>query len=71
MYSLIDIRLWDIYIPVELRKVCKFTKQFMYLKRAPDSSGRALLRCGMSLGPSAAGGCLTSATLLFFKDLQV
>ena len=30
----------------------------MYLKRAPASSGRAVLRCGMSWGPNAAGGSL-------------
>ena len=28
----------------------------MYLKRAPASSGRALLWCGVSLGPSGSGG---------------
>ena len=32
----------------------------MYLKRAPASSGRATLRCGMSWGPSATGGCISS-----------
>ena len=43
----------------------------MYLKRAPASPGRAVLRCGMSLGPSAAGGSPTSATLSLFNELQV
>ena len=32
----------------------------MYLKRAPASSGRATLRCGMSWGPSATGDCISS-----------
>ena len=35
----------------------------MYLKIATASYGRTLLHCGMSLGPGAAGGYLTSATL--------
>ena len=40
--------------------LCKFTKQLIYLKGALASSSRALLWCGMSWGPNAAGGCLTS-----------
>ena len=47
-----------------------FYQVSLYLKRAPDSSGRAVLRCGMSWGPSAAGGSLTSATLSLFSELQ-
>ena len=62
---------WDLYRPAKLRKDCKFPKLFMYLKRAPASSGRAVLRYGMSWGPSAAGGSPTSATLSLFRKLQV
>ena len=43
----------------------------MYLKRAPASSGRAVLQCGMSWGTSAAGGSPTTATLSLFSELQV
>ena len=43
----------------------------MYLKRAPASSGRAVLRCGMSWGPSAAGGSPTSAALSLLCEFQV
>ena len=50
--------------------VCKFTKRFMYMKRAWASSRRAFLWCGMSWGPGAAGGCLTSVTLSLFSELQ-
>ena len=45
-----------------MRKDCKFSKQFMYLKGAPASSGRATLRCGMSLGPSGTGGINSSGS---------
>ena len=62
---------WDIYRPVKLRQNWKFSKLFMYLKRAPASSGRAVLRCGMSWGPSAAVGSPTSAALSLFSELQV
>ena len=43
----------------------------MYLTRAPASSVCALLWCGMSLGPGAAGGCLIRATLSLLSGLQV
>ena len=69
--SLIVVSHCENYIFVELRKDCKFSKLFMYLKRAPASSGCALLRCGMSWGPSAAGGSPTSAALSLFSKLKV
>ena len=62
---------WEIYRPFKLRQDCKLSKLFMYLKRAPASSGRALLRWGMSLGPSAAGGSPTSAALFLFSKVHV
>ena len=64
-------RHWDVYTHLELRNDCKFSKLFMYLKRAPASSGRALLWCDVSWWPSAAGGSATSATLSLFSELQV
>ena len=52
------------YTYVELKMVCKFTKQFMYLKKAPAVSGHTLVWCGMSWGPGEAGGCLIGYYLL-------
>ena len=56
----------EIYTSAKLRKDCKFSKLFTYLKRAPASSGRALLRCGVSLGPSGSGGSNSSGSSSVF-----
>ena len=53
-----------------MRLDCKFSKLFIYLKRASASSGGALLRCGISWGPSAAGGSTTSAALPFLVNYR-
>ena len=53
---------WQIYRPLLWRRLWKSIKQFMYPKRAPASSGRATLRCGMSWGPGATGGCNSSGS---------
>ena len=54
-YYFIVTRQWDIYRQDNLRQDCKYSKLFMYLKRAPASSSHAVLWCGISYGPSAAG----------------
>ena len=51
-------------------RIASFLNCEMYLKRALASSGRGVLRCGMSWGPSAAGGSPTTATLSLFSELQ-
>ena len=69
--SLTVNRHWDIYRPVELRKDCKFSEMFMYLKRVPASFGRAVLRCGFSGGLVQRGVALLVLLCPFFSELQV
>ena len=59
-YYFIGKRHWDVYSLVELRKDYKFSKLFLCLKRAPATSGRALLWCGMSWWHGEKGGCISS-----------
>ena len=59
-YFLIVKRHWDVYSLVQLRKYCKFSKLFMYLKRVPAISGCALLWWVMSWRHGGPGGCNSS-----------
>ena len=65
-YYLIVKRYWIYIHLLSWEWIANLSKLFMYLKRAPASSGHTLLWCGMSCGHGGPGGCSSSFSSLNF-----